>query len=240
MITPEEGKKFERNPEEGNFPTGVYVCELSRVEETGPGAKFPNGNNRLVFEFTVLDPNFPQFGGKKAVAFLGKTLHKSKDGRESNLVKWARMMGVVTPERGFDPEMLLGKKYQVTCELTPGRDGQPARAWARTAIALAPIGVASAASVAPPAAAPVANGVATPTSSFAGLDPHARWDATDGHDVMANKTTLEIQNFLTDNHVDSRVIKVKPAGAAPTLSRTAHEWGFISGKPGTTLEQIPW
>lgn len=132
MITPSEGKKFERDPEESNFPTGVYNCKLSRVEETGPSSKYPNGNPRIVFEFTVDDGPYK---GKKAVAFIGKTLHKSKEGRESNLVKWARLMGVQSPENGFDPDTLIGKTFQVMCELTPGTDGKPGRAWARQAIA---------------------------------------------------------------------------------------------------------
>jgi hypothetical protein len=132
MITPAESK-FERDPEEGNFPTGVYNCRLTEVRETGPSANYPNGNPRLIFEFTVDEGPYK---GKKTVAFIGKTLHKSKEGKESNLVKWARLMGVKNAEKGFDPDTLVGKVFQVMCELTDATGDKPARAWARTAMAI--------------------------------------------------------------------------------------------------------
>jgi hypothetical protein len=132
MIMPTEGKGYDRDPEEGNYPTGMYVCVLTRVDEIDPSAKFPDGNRRLVFEFTLDDPNFPQFKGKKCAAFVGKTVFKSpKDGKESKLVTLARMMGVKEPEKGFDPDTLIGKKYHVMSEHLDGRS------WARQAVAIA-------------------------------------------------------------------------------------------------------
>lgn len=184
MITPNDEKKFERDPEEGNFPTGVYTCELSRSQETGPGAKYPGGNNRILFEFTVIGG---QYGGKKAIVLLGKTLHKSKDGRESNLVKWARMMGVANPESGFDPESLVGKRFQVTCEYTAGTNGQPGRAWARMAIAT-----------------PQQSGAAPaphPHTTVSGADATGGqlWDYSDGKkgpNTKSNQTTEQVIEFL--------------------------------------------
>lgn len=232
MISPTEGKKFERDPEEGNFPTGVYICELSRVEEVGPGAKFPNGNNRLVFEFTV---SAGPHAGKKAIAFLGKTLHKSQDGKESNLVKWARMMGVANPEKGFDPDSLLGKPFQVMCEFTAGTAGQPGRAWARTAITTAtatPTLPATPVAPAPQAGGLGANGMpaVVPTP-----DLNARWDYSDGTSRELNRTTAEVMHFFATSGCDPRKIRVKPAGAPVGNAKTADLWGF-----GVKSEEAPW
>lgn len=220
MISPTEGKSFERDPEEGNFPTGVYLCKLTRVEETGPGAKFPNGNNRLVFEFTVDEG---QYKGKTAIAFLGKTLHKSKDGRESNLVKWARMMGVRDPEKGFDPDTLVGKVFQVTCEYTPGTNGHAGRAWARTAI------------IASSAPASFAN---SPTAG-------GHWDYTDGSTVVPNVSTADLRAFLSTSGIDPAKIRAKPHLAPGSAAKPCSEIPeLVEGlNPDGTAPaggQIPW
>lgn len=226
MIDPNGQKKFERDPEEGNIPTGQYLCELSRVQETGPSAKFPGGNNRLVFEFTVVDPACPHLGGKKTVVFLGKTLLKSKEGRESNLVKWARMMGVVNPENGFDPDTLLGRRFMVMCEFAPGTNGEPGRAWARAAMA---------SSGAPAPIAPNGAPIVNPPPASGTPDPNARWDYMnkDGKPV-GGATTAELQQYITDNQLAIQNVRVKPAGAPPAQAKTADQWGFLSGDP------VPW
>jgi hypothetical protein len=223
MISPSEGKKFERDPQEGNIPTGLYLCELSRVQETGPSAKFPNGNPRLVFEFTILDGACK---GKKAVAFLGKTLLKNKEGRESNLVKWARMMGVPDPEKGFDPDGMLNKRFNVMIELTPGTNGEPGRGWARSVIA--------------------ANNAAPAQQSamdafFAGNtppDPAARWDYSDGTNKLLDQTTAQIRSALAESGIALAKVWLKPAGAPRETAKTAEAWGF--GVAETAAEPIPF
>lgn len=233
FIDPKSGKAFERDPEEGNIPTGLYLCELTRVSETGPSAKFPGSNNRLVFEFTVNDPNHSHLNGKKAVTFVGKTLLKSKEGRESNLVKLARMMGVVNPENGFDPDSLIGRKFNVMIEYTPGTNGEAGRGWARSAMA-AGSPVANAANQTPPTSVAVA--ASTTGAAYHAGNLNARWDYSDGGDIRAaNVLTGELQEFLTGNFCTKNAIRVKPAGSPPTAAKYAEEWGF------TVLDsQIPW
>jgi hypothetical protein len=235
MIDPNDGKQRDRDPEEGNIPTGLYLCELSRVSEVAPSAKFPNGNPRLVFEFTLCDPNYPALRGKKAVTFLGKTLHKSKEGKESNLVKWARMMGVANPERGFDPDTLLNKRFNVMVELTPGTNGEPGRGWARQAM----LAVQQAAASPQPQPSLTASGSAS-TSGTIGTpgpnagDPNARWDAHDGAVVTLNKSSAEVQAIINECKCDANKIWVKPAGTPREQSKTADQYGFLNGS------SIPW
>jgi hypothetical protein len=224
MISPSEGKKFERDPQEGNIPTGLYLCELSRVQETGPSAKFPNGNPRLVFEFTILDGACK---GKKAVAFLGKTLLKNKEGRESNLVKWARMMGVPDPEKGFDPDGMLNKRFNVMIELTPGTNGEPPRGWARSVIA-----ANNPAPAAPPASAPPGDG--PPPDEATGPDPAAKWDYHDGAKWVANQTTAEVQQSIVINGLMAQALWVRPAGSKD--AKKADDFGFTNA----TVETIPY
>jgi hypothetical protein len=219
MINPNDGAKYERNPEEGNIPTGVYTCELTRAEEIGPSPQYPGGNNRLVFEFTVIGG---EHGGKKAVTFIGKTLHKSKDGRESNLVKWARMMGIQNPEAGkWDTDVLVGKRYQVTCELTPAIGDKPPRAFARSAIATndQPQKAQFRTSASPPVQ-PQHNGHA-PQAAGGQL-----WDASDGKGGWRGITRDAVQAIITDRGWTASQLRVKPAGAPNSEARTADEMGF--------------
>lgn len=127
VIMPEVGggKKFDRDPNEGNIPTGTYLMRLTRIQEIPPSAKYPDSGNRLVFEFEVAEEG-PQ-KGKKACSFVGKKLWANPaQKKESALVKLARQLGCPDPMKtGFDPEGCLGKHYTVTCEL----DGD--RAWVR-------------------------------------------------------------------------------------------------------------
>jgi hypothetical protein len=126
LIMPEE-RTFDRDPTEGQFPSGTYPMELSRVSEVGPSAKYPDSGPRLVFEFT--HPDGP-YQGKKAAQFVGKKLWVNpKLNKESGLVKLARQLGCPDPMKGFDPDAYVGKRFNVTCELTGS--GEEARAWVR-------------------------------------------------------------------------------------------------------------
>lgn len=225
MIEPGEGKKYERDPEEGNIPTGIYLAELTEVREVGPSKKYPDGNNRLVFEFTVVDPKFPKLGGKKACAFVGKTLFKNKEGRESALVKLARTMGVANPEKGFDPDALKGRRYSVMIEYTDGVNGEPGRGWVRNAM------------VAPDAPTFAGKPDTGPTPDDAPPDDDltpgaaAKWDVYDGKAKAwaLNKSTLEVQGTFDLSGGDPAAVYVRPHGTKD--SKRAIEYGFTSAGP---------
>jgi hypothetical protein len=217
LISPTDQKKFDRDPREGDIPTGMYLCELTAVREVPPSAKFPNGNNRLVFEFTIADG--PQ-RGKKPVIFLGKTLLKSKEGRESKLVQFARMMGIAAPEKGFDPDTLLHKKYQVMVEYTPGASGEPGRGWVRSAMVAAPAAAATT-SAPPPADLPPAPD-APPAP-----DPAALWDLHNGKEWLKGRTTADVCAHLATSGVGVTHLWVRPAGNTLAPKR-AHEYGFAA------------
>jgi hypothetical protein len=228
LITPNDGKKFERDPEEGNFPTGVYTCELTRVEEIGPGAKFPEGNNRLVFEFTVREG---QYAGKKACAFLGKTIHTSKDGRESNLVKWARMMGAAKPELGFDPDTLVGRRFQVMCEFTSGTGDKPGRAWARQAVAQG-----QTTSYTPPQGTTTTQ-VTTGSHSAA----PALWDVKDADGNMLFAQTGATVSAMVAAGASPDLLQMKPNKAGREAVKSAREYGFAEyANPVKDDGEIPW
>jgi hypothetical protein len=126
VIMPEE-KKFDRDPTEGQFPSGTYYCKLDAVREVGPSPKFPDSGPRLVFDFLVADG---PHAGKRTAQFCGKKLWSNpKLNKESALLKFARQLGCPDPMKGFDPDQYLGKPYQVTVELTG--TGPDARAWVR-------------------------------------------------------------------------------------------------------------
>lgn len=128
MIEPKAAD--ERRADESRFPTGLYLVRLAEVREVGPSAKFPNGNNRLVFDFEVADGPYK---GKRSAIFVGKSVFRDpKTGKESNLVKLARSMGVQNPEKGFDPDTLIHKHFNAMCEQdTSSPEG---RTWVRTVI----------------------------------------------------------------------------------------------------------
>jgi hypothetical protein len=120
-----EPKQFDRDPAESQFPSGTYYCRLDRIQEI-PEKEAGKGP-RLVFEFVVADG---QYTGKKTASFVGKKLWKNpKLGTEAPLCKLAKQLGCPDPMKGFDPDLYLGKYYQVTVELTG--EGDQARAWVR-------------------------------------------------------------------------------------------------------------
>ena len=128
MIEPKAAD--ERRADESRFPTGLYLVRLAEVREVGPSAKFPNGNNRLVFDFEVIDGPYK---GKRSAIFVGKSIFRDPNsGKESNLVKLARSMGVLNPEKGFDPDSLIHKHFNAMCEQdTSSPEG---RTWVRSVI----------------------------------------------------------------------------------------------------------
>lgn len=101
---------------------GTFYCILSNIQEIDPDQKYDSKKNRLVFEFTVVDRKVPHLNGQKGVTIVTATVyHNRNTGQRSNLVKLATSMGVVNPEKGFDPDMLLDKHYYVRFELYEGK-----------------------------------------------------------------------------------------------------------------------
>lgn len=101
---------------------GTFYCLLTGIDEIDPDKNYDSTKNRLVFEFTVVDRKVPHINGQKGVTIVTASVFKNrKTGQESNLVKLARSMGVVEPEKGFDPDMLLDKYYMVNFELHDGK-----------------------------------------------------------------------------------------------------------------------
>lgn len=216
MIDPASQKKFERDPEDANIPTGLYTCELMRVQEIGPSPKFPGGNNRLVFEFALVAPSPTALRGKHACAFIGKTLLKNKEGRESNLVKWARMMGISNPEKGFDPDTLIGRKFNVMVEYTEGTGGESGRGWARSAI------LAQAA----PVVYDQIPGEGPPPEDVPAPDPLDRWDYHNGTAWQYGASTIDLSTFLAVDPARYGRIWVKVQGADNKTAKKANAWGF--------------
>jgi hypothetical protein len=96
VIMPEE-KKFDRDPAEGQFPSGTYYCKLDAIREVGPSPKFPDSGPRLVFDFVVADG---PHAGKRTAQFCGKKLwsnpklnkerpFSSSPGSSGALTRWA-------------------------------------------------------------------------------------------------------------------------------------------------------
>jgi len=216
MIEPKS--QDERRVEESQFPTGMYLVQLKEVREIGPSAKFPNGNNRLVFDFEVADGPFK---GKRTAYFVGKTIFRdAKTGKESNLVKLGRSMGVSKSETGFDPDTLVGKHFNAMCEQdTATPDG---RTWVR---AVTPAGAPGAGQpAAKPPAPPLPPGATKSEPAEPADDSRWNvWDAdTQSYLVMTGK---EVRDFLLGQKMAPSAISVCPEGSQDVKTADLH--GFI-------------
>jgi hypothetical protein len=110
------------DPKDDLRSSGQFYSVCSGVIELDPDPKYNSRKGRLAIEFTVVDPRFPHLRGKKTASVVGASVYKDpKTGKESKLVQIARMMGVVDPLKGFDPDVFLDKYYYVSCELHEGK-----------------------------------------------------------------------------------------------------------------------
>jgi hypothetical protein len=219
MIAPKS--QDERRVEESQFPTGMYLVKLAEVREVGPSAKFPNGNHRLVFDFEVADGPYK---GKRSAMFVGKSLFRdSKSNKESNLVKLARSMGVVKPEEGFDPDLLVGKFFNAMCEQDASSpDG---RTWVR---AVTPAGAPAGQPTAPPAPGtkppppPPKKPAAAPVPEPA---DDSKWQLYDDHaGEYLPKTGKEVRAWFYEKKIAPDAVHVCPEGS--DVVKPADEYGF--------------
>ena len=202
VIMPEPDKAFDRDPTEGQFPSGTYYCKLDRVTEVGPSKKFPDSGNRLVFEFVIADG---PYAGKKAASFVGKKLWSNpKLNKESGLLKLARQLGCPDPMKGFDPDSYLGKHFQVTCELTG--TGADARSWVRF--------VTPAVAGSSPAANPPSPGGPPPRRTNAGTPAPAFYWVELGDAEPTKVPADKLRGFIDEKKLDARELQVCPAGGS--------------------------
>ena len=215
MILPEESK-FERDPSEGQFPSGTYVCDLEAVREVGPSKKYPDSGNRLVFDFAVSDGPYK---GKRAAQFVSKKLYSNpKQGKESGLVKLARQLGCPDPMKGFDPDQYIGKQFNVTVELTG--TGDDARCWVRFVTPATPGGPAAS----PPAGGPPPRRGTTnagkPGPAFYWLDLNPEADPVK---VEADK----LRAYVDEHKLDARTLQVCPDGASEYKALVDFDSSFL-------------
>ena len=110
------------DPSQDLRSSGTFLCVCTGIHDVGPDPKYPESKDRLAIEFTVHAPGKPQIHGKKTASIIGKSIYRdAKTGKESNLLKLGRMMGITSPERGFDPDAFLDRWYHVQTEISNGK-----------------------------------------------------------------------------------------------------------------------
>jgi hypothetical protein len=108
-------------PEDDLKVSGSFLAVCSDVQQGIPWDEYP-GKTRIAIQFTISDGRHPRLKGKKTAIVCGESVYKPKSGgKPSHLYTYAQMMGVVAPERGFDPEQFLDKWYMITTELYNGK-----------------------------------------------------------------------------------------------------------------------
>ena len=156
----------------------------------------------------------------EAALFVGKTISKTREGKESNLVKLGRSMGVVEPEKGFDPDMLLGKFFMVVTEFQDGRS------WARNVFVENIVAPSPAAPKAPPPppkrpAAPKAEPADDTRWQF-----HAGGEGVEWEEVSAK----DIKAWLAANPTRADAAFVAPADGSGE-AKGWKEYGFADPLP---------
>lgn len=104
------------DPKDDLTQEGSFLCICTGTHDCDPDPKYPGSKDRLAIEFTVYAPGQAGLHGKKTALVVTQSIYKDpKTGQESNLLKIGRMMGIVNPEKGFDPDVFLDKYYMVHC-----------------------------------------------------------------------------------------------------------------------------
>jgi hypothetical protein len=197
----------QRNPEDSNFPTGIYLSRLVEVADIGPKKDDPGGAGRLVFEFTVEDGPYK---GKTASTFVFKKLYPKPTGRmgkASKLYDLAKSLGVIDPMAGFDTDQFVGKHYQI------GVKNEGDRAWVETVFPVA-APVPQAAAPARPNGPPPRPG--QPPKPAPVAEPKCWYAPADGGEPR-EKTKTEIFELV-------RAGVINPADDPVVMALDGNEW----------------
>lgn len=111
----------QRNDEDYNIPSGLYLCEFRGVQEIP--AKEGDTLSRLVFEFELVDG---PYRGKKLSTFVRKNMFagNARGSKPSNLYKLAKSFGVADPVARFETDEHIGQRFQIVAKNEDGK-----RAW---------------------------------------------------------------------------------------------------------------
>lgn len=110
------------DPEQELRSSGTFVAELEDIRHCQSDPKYPGSKPRLAFCFRINAPGNPGAHNKYVVTIVTASIYSSKQtGKESNLVKLLRSMGIPNPEKGCDPDTLIGRNFVVICELWEGK-----------------------------------------------------------------------------------------------------------------------
>lgn len=80
----------------------------------------------------------------------------------------------------------------------------------------------------------------SPAPSGNGIGIGARWDISDGTNVLTGQTSEQIQNFLADCKMPLGQVRIKPAGAPREQAKPADQWGFVTALQKPLHDPIPF
>lgn len=120
LLNQETAGGQQRNDEDYNFPSDIYLMRLDDVQELPPKADDERKVPRLVFEFSVVEGPYK---GKKCSTFVRKNLFPGSrgQGNASALYKLLKSLGVVDPAAGVETKDLLGQYWRVGVKNTNDR-----------------------------------------------------------------------------------------------------------------------
>lgn len=83
-----------------------------------------------------------------------------------------------------------------------------------------------------PVAKPVPQPMKPSPPAVAALpDENARWDFSDGKNVLMNQTTSQVRAALAESGLTPDLVRLKPTGAAKEAAKSAYAWGFRVPEP---------
>lgn len=213
----------QRNDEDYNVPTGLYLCQFREAEEIPPKADDETKTPRLIFQFDIADGPYK---GKKLCSFVRKNLFAgggAKNAKPSQLYKMARSLGAPDP-MNFDTEQFVGRYFQITAENLDGKRGWP--------VSIIPAQQPAGAPSAPPPP-----GIYPPPPSSAPADD-SRWQVYDAQNKSWMVATgREVRHYLTLPGYSAGSLMVTPAGQQNVLTAAAH--GFLAPTAPPAAPDLP-
>jgi len=200
-------------------------------------------------KFTYTKSAFEIPDGKYAAKFLGVTLRDDKPGDRPRLGQDGKPL---PPAMTWDFEIVEGEQVGKKCDKMTGRVPTPKSGCGKllAAIADAVLGDGTEVDIENYAGqvyritvqenrvsdSPPPMRVYDWSQAASGPPPDgARWDYSDGQDVVANATTADVKTFLADCGPAAAKIRVKPAGAPKEQAKLAGEFPeFAAAEPAAT------
>lgn len=207
------GGGSQRNDEDYDFPSDIYLMRLDDVVEIPPKADDERKTPRLVFEFSVVEGPYQ---GKKCSTFVRKNLFAGAGGRgnASSLYKLLKSLGVADPMAGVDTNQLVGKFWRV------GVKNEGNRAWPDSYYpANSPAsGSGSRPAAPPPPPKPTAAPLPEPADD-------SRWQVWDSHsNSYVTMTGQDVRAYMAQQKCQPSGISLCPEGSQDV--RTADLYGF--------------